>query len=137
MDLKSCTANLGAGLFSWRDDGQRARRQPGFPGLPFAILRVGAGSRRKNDTVVKGFGSAASTVRWPPGADPSGGLQPAPYARAVATIDIAEFALEIGFLAGHNAVADDEREGHQHHQEPEIVEPDGQAEQTREPAEVD
>src|SRR5215472_13256523 len=33
-------------------------------------------------------------------------LQPAPYARAVAAVDIAEFALEIGFLAGHDAVAD-------------------------------
>src|SRR5262249_38687842 len=34
------------------------------------------------------------------------GLQPAAYARAVATVDIAELALEIGFLAGHYAVAD-------------------------------
>jgi len=41
-------------------------------------------------------------------------LQPAPYARAVATVGIAELALEIVFLADHNAVADDEREGHQH-----------------------
>ena len=39
-----------------------------------------------------------------------------PYARAVATVDIAELALEIGFLAGHYAVADDEREWRQHHQ---------------------
>src|SRR5262249_47607794 len=38
-------------------------------------------------------------------------LQPAAYARAVATVDIAELALEIGFLAGHYAVADDEGEG--------------------------
>src|SRR6516225_1996489 len=68
---------------------------------------------------------------------PPGGLQPAPYARAVATVDITELALEIGFLAGHNAVADDERKGHQHHQQPEILERDGQADQTQEHAEVD
>src|SRR6266516_3745886 len=66
-----------------------------------------------------------------------GALQPAPYARAVATVDITELALEIGFLTGHYAVADDEREGHQHHQEPEIVERDGQADQTQEHGEVD
>src|SRR5215471_5004176 len=64
-------------------------------------------------------------------------LQPAPYARAVAAVDIAEFALEIGFLAGHDAIADDERERHQHHQQPEIVERDSQADQTQEHAEVD
>src|SRR5262249_41923830 len=74
----------------------------------------------------------------PPGADPSGGaLQPAPYARAVAPVDIAELALEISFLAGHYAIADNEREGHQHHQQPEIIERDGQADQTQEHAEVD
>ena len=66
---------------------------------------------------------------WPAGAVQctariSPQLQPAPYARAVATIDIAELALEIGFLAGHYAVADDEREGHQRQQQPEIVERD-------------
>src|SRR5215813_9929089 len=64
-------------------------------------------------------------------------LQPAPYTRAVATVDIAELALEIGFLAGHYAVADDEREGDQHHQQPEIIERDSQADETQEPAEVD
>src|SRR5262249_61432276 len=64
-------------------------------------------------------------------------LQPAPYTRAVATVDIAELALEIGFLAGHYAVADDEGEGHQHDQQPEIVERNGQADQTQEQAEVD
>src|SRR5262252_10536452 len=65
-----------------------------------------------------------------------GALQPAPYPRAVATVDITELAIEIGFLAGHYPVADDEREGHQHHQQPEIVERDGQADQTQEHAEV-
>src|SRR5262249_58941735 len=64
-------------------------------------------------------------------------LQPAPYARAIAAVDIAELALEIGFLAGHYAVADEEREGQQHDQQPEIVERDGQADQTQEHPEVD
>src|SRR5215813_9708313 len=53
----------------------------------------------------------------------------APYARAVATVDIAELALEIGFLAGHYAVADDEREGHHRHRQPEAVEGNGQADE--------
>src|SRR5262245_52344961 len=64
-------------------------------------------------------------------------LQPAAYARAVAAVDITEPALEIGFLAGHYAVTDDEREGHQHQQEPEIVERDGQAGQAQKRGEVD
>jgi hypothetical protein len=34
-----------------------------------------------------------------------------PDARAVATVDITELALEIDFLAAHYAVADDERQG--------------------------
>jgi hypothetical protein len=40
-------------------------------------------------------------------------LKPALHARAVAAIDVTELALEIGFLAGDYAVADDEGEGHQ------------------------
>ena len=32
-------------------------------------------------------------------------LQPAPYPRAVAAIDVPELALEIGFLAGDHTVA--------------------------------
>src|SRR5262245_2604841 len=64
-------------------------------------------------------------------------LQPAPHTRAVTAINVAELALEIGFLVGHYAVADDERKGHQHYQQPEIVESDGQADQTQEHAEVD
>jgi len=59
-----------------------------------------------------------------------GPLQPAPYARAVATVDITELELEINFLAGHYAIVDDERERQQHQQQPEIVERDGQADQT-------
>ena len=50
---------------------------------------------------------------------------------------ITALALQIGFLAGHYGVADDEREGHQHDQQPEIVERDSQADQTQEHAEVD
>jgi hypothetical protein len=66
--------------------------------------------------------TVANDSAWPRGA-----LQPAPYTQAVVAVEIAELALEIGFLAGHDAVADDQREGHQHLQQPEIVERDGQA----------
>jgi hypothetical protein len=43
-------------------------------------------------------------------------LQPAPHARAATAIDVAELALEIGFLTGDYTVADDECEGHQRQQ---------------------
>src|SRR5882757_10916796 len=64
-------------------------------------------------------------------------LQPAPYPRAVAAIDVPELALEIGFLAGDHAVADDKREGHQRHQQPETVEGNGQADEPQHHAEID
>src|SRR5258708_38201581 len=67
----------------------------------------------------------------------SSALQPAPYAPAVGAIDITELAFEIGLLAGHDTVADDEREGHQHEQPPDIVERDGEADQDSEHAHVD
>jgi len=70
-------------------------------------------------------------------ADAWGTVKPAAYSRPVATVDITELALEIGFFAGHYAVADDEREGHQHHQHLDIVERNGQADQAQEHAEVD
>lgn len=38
-------------------------------------------------------------------------LQPAPHACKEAAIGVAELAVETGFLAGHDAVADDEGEG--------------------------
>src|SRR6516162_1450242 len=60
--------------------------------------------------------SSGYTILFGSGYAGLGALHPAPYAQAVATIDITERALEIGFLAGHYPVADDEREGHQHHQ---------------------
>src|SRR5215472_14039414 len=37
-------------------------------------------------------------------------LEPAPHTRAVVAIDVAELALEIGFLTRYYAVADDEGE---------------------------
>src|SRR5262249_12210168 len=40
-------------------------------------------------------------------------LQPAPHTRAIAAVDITELALEIIFLAGNDAMADDEHEGDQ------------------------
>src|SRR5882757_5389365 len=64
-------------------------------------------------------------------------LQPAPYPRAVAAIDVSELALEIGFLAGDHTVADDKREGHQPHQQPEAVEGNGQADEPQHHAEID
>src|SRR5215831_5938511 len=97
-----------------------------------------AGCRRRSEPTPATQSSMAET--------PCGGLQlarerralqPGPYTRAVATVDIAELALEIGFLAGDYTVADDEGEGHQHDQQPEIVERNGQADQTQEQAEVD
>src|SRR5215831_5696690 len=41
-----------------------------------------------------------------------GALRPAPYARAVAAADITELALQIGFLAGDDAVPDHQVERH-------------------------
>ena len=54
-------------------------------------------------------------------------LQPAPYPRVVAAIDVAELALEIGFLAGDHSIAEDKREEHQRHPQPEAVDGNGQA----------
>jgi hypothetical protein len=65
----------------------------------------------------------AKARRGPPGRQ----LGATPRARAVATVDVTELALEVDFLAGHYAVADNEREGSQHHQRPEILERDRQA----------
>src|SRR4051812_3069058 len=64
-------------------------------------------------------------------------LQPAPHARAVAAIDLAERALEIGFLPRDHAVADDEGERHERHQRPEAVEGDGETDERQHHAEVD
>src|SRR6516164_3146250 len=80
--------------------------------------------------------SSGDTILFCSGSAGLGALQPAPYARAVARIDITGRALEIGFLAAHYPVADDEREGYQHHQQLETVERDRQADQTQEHAEV-
>jgi hypothetical protein len=52
-------------------------------------------------------------------------LQPAPDTRAVVAIDVAELALEIGFLAGDYPVANNEDEGHQRQQQPEAVKGNG------------
>ena len=63
-------------------------------------------------------------------------LQPAPHAGAVGAIDLAEYALEIGFLPRDHAVADDEGEGHERHQRPEAVEGDGETGEPQHHAEV-
>src|SRR5262252_3210437 len=49
---------------------------------------------------------------------PEEALQPAPDMRAVPAVDVTKLALEVGFLASHYTVADDEREGRQHQQQP-------------------
>src|SRR5690349_2392484 len=64
-------------------------------------------------------------------------LQPAPYPRAVAAIDVPELAFEIGFLAGDHTVADDKRKGCQRHQQPEAVERNSQADEPQHHAEID
>ena len=63
-------------------------------------------------------------------------LEPAPHTRAVVAIDVTELALEIGFLAGDYAVADDEGEGCQCQQQPEAVEGNGQADEPQHHAEI-
>src|SRR5215471_20451919 len=63
-------------------------------------------------------------------------LEPAPHTRAVVAIDVTELALEIGFLAGDYAVADDEGEGCQRQQQPEAVEGNGQADEPQHHAEI-
>jgi hypothetical protein len=69
--------------------------------------------------------------------DVSRALQPAPHAGAVAAIDLAEPALEIGFLPRDHAVTDHEGEGHERHQEPGAVEGDGETDERQHHAEVD
>src|SRR6476660_8760598 len=64
-------------------------------------------------------------------------LQPAPHARAIAAIDLAEPALEVGFLPRDHAVADDEGEGHERHHRPEAVEGDGETDERQHHAEGD
>src|SRR5262245_60661416 len=64
-------------------------------------------------------------------------LQPAPYPRVVAAIDVPELALEIGFLAGDHTVADHKCEGYQRHQQPEAVEGNGQADEPQYHAKID
>src|SRR5215831_6982815 len=63
-------------------------------------------------------------------------LEPAPHTRAVVAIDVAELALEIGFLTRYYAVADDEGERCQCQQQPEAVEGNGQADEPQHHAEI-
>src|SRR5215831_4788171 len=62
--------------------------------------------------------------------------QPAANAGLIAEIDVAELALEIGFLAGDHAVTDDEIEQHQRHEDPQTVEGDREADQAKGHAEI-
>src|SRR5262245_18856313 len=62
--------------------------------------------------------------------------QPPANAGLIAEIDVAELALEIGFLAGDHAVTDDEQERRQRHEDPRTVEGDREADQAKDHAEV-
>src|SRR5687768_1528917 len=93
-------------------------------------------------TVNDPTGETGSTSRARSGSTASGSicchaLQPAPHARAVVAIGIAELALEIGFLAGHHAVANDEGAGHECREQPEAVEGNGETDEPKKHAEVD
>jgi hypothetical protein len=64
-------------------------------------------------------------------------LQRAPHARAVVAIGVAKLALEIGFLTRHDAVANDEGEGRERSEQPEIVEGDSETDELKTYAKVD
>jgi hypothetical protein len=79
-------------------------------------------------------GSHAECARYEPLVK-SKPLQPAPHACAVAAIDLAERALEIGFLPGDHALADDEGEGRERHERPGAVEGNGEIDEPQHHAE--
>jgi hypothetical protein len=62
--------------------------------------------------------------------------QPTAHAGLIAAIDVAELALEIGFLPGDHAVTDDEIEGHQRRDDPQTVEGDREADQAKDHGEI-
>src|SRR5437879_6135355 len=62
--------------------------------------------------------------------------QPTANAGLIAEIDVAELALEIGFLAGDHAVTDDEIEQHQRSEDPQTVEGDSEADLAKDHAEI-
>lgn len=64
-------------------------------------------------------------------------LQPAPHARAVVAIGVAERALKISFLTGHHAVANYKGEGHERPDQPKAVEGNGETDEPEKHAEVD
>ena len=53
------------------------------------------------------------------------------------TIGIAELALEMGFLTGEHAVANDEDEGHERPEQPKTVEGNGETNKRKKHTEVD
>src|SRR5262249_13850009 len=62
--------------------------------------------------------------------------QPTANAGLIAEIDVAELALEIGFLAGDHAVTDDEIEQHQRSEDPQTVEGDSDSDLAKDHAEI-
>jgi hypothetical protein len=73
--------------------------------------------------------SRLNCIRWQ-------ALQPAPHARSIAAIDIAELALKIGFLAGDYTIPNDQGERYRYQQQPEGVEGNGQADEAQHHGEV-
>ncbi|AGA09198.1 hypothetical protein C770_GR4pC0475 (plasmid) [Sinorhizobium meliloti GR4] len=64
-------------------------------------------------------------------------LQPPSDAGLVGTIDVAEHALEVDFLAGDHAVAHGEVERYQRDKESQAIEADGEADQAEKHADID
>src|SRR6516164_5253161 len=95
------------------------RRRPSYTSATTAAL-----PRRRQP----GFACAtARTHAW---------SQPTAHAGLIAEIDVAELALEIGFLAGDHTVTDDEIEQHQRREDPQTVEGDREADQAKDHAEI-
>src|SRR5262252_2000751 len=95
------------------------RRRPSYTSATTAAL-----PRRRQP----GFACATARTRaW---------SQPTAHAGLIAEIDVAELALEIGFLAGDHAITDDEIEQHQRREDPQTVEGDREADQAKDHAEI-
>src|SRR5215471_7568815 len=95
------------------------RRRPSYTSATTAAL-----PRRRQP----GFACATARTRaW---------SQPTAHAGLIAEVDVAELALEIGFLAGDHAVTDDEIEQHQRREDPQTVEGDREADQAKHHAEI-
>src|SRR5262249_47401566 len=113
------TAAQMAMQISRRRSAGRMRRRPSCAPATTAAL-----PRRRHP----GFACASAQTRaW---------SQPTARGGLIAEIDVAELALEIGFLAGDHTVTDDEIEQHQRREDPQTVEGNREADQAKEHAEI-